>query len=115
MFKYLFSRFSFHIPPFLREVLSENGVGSYARFGSFSIVVAAIFWTTYLVIKNHALPNMGDISLFISTGVGVHYGTSQVKNVASAITGNAPNTPNMTQQQQPSVVNGGPNVAPTNQ
>lgn len=98
-------------PTFLREVLSDNGVGSYARYGSFLIVVSAIIWVTYLVVTTHTLPNMGDISLYISTGVGVHYGTSQIKTVASAITGNAPNTPSVTQQPQPPVpLVGGTNV-----
>lgn len=72
------------LPPPLREVLSENGVGSYSRYTGFLIIAFTLGWTTYLVIKNHAFPDMTGPTLFISGGAGSQYAINQIKNVAAA-------------------------------
>lgn len=70
------------LPP-LKEVLSENGVGSYARYSGFIITLSTIAWVTFLVAKNHALPDLEGPSLFIAAGQG-SYGLGQIKHVAEA-------------------------------
>jgi hypothetical protein len=83
------------LPPPLREILSEaDGTGSYSRTVGFMIVVATLGWTTYLVLHNHAFPDMTGPTLFIGGGAGTSYGLNQMKNVAAAVkTGIAPGTP----------------------
>lgn len=73
------------LPPPLREILSEaDGTGSYSRTVGFMIVVATLGWTTYLVLHNHAFPDMTGPTLFIGGGAGTQYGINQIKNVAAA-------------------------------
>lgn len=82
-FKLIMSKADKFFPPPLREILSENGVGSYSRVSSFTIVVATIFWVTYLVIHNHAMPDMAGPTAFIAGGSGSQYGLNQIKNWVS--------------------------------
>src|ERR1700735_4679541 len=73
------------LPPPLREILSEaDGTGSYSRTVGFMIIVATLAWTTYLVIKNHAFPDMTGPTMFIGGGAGSGYALNQLKNVAAA-------------------------------
>lgn len=82
------------LPPPLREILSESdGTGSYSRTVGFMIVISTLAWTTYLVLHNHAFPDMTGPTLFIGGGQTA-YASNQIKNVAAAMkTGNAPGTP----------------------
>lgn len=93
------------MPPPLREILSEaDGTGSYSRTTGFMIVLATLGWTTYLVLHNHAFPDMTGPTLFIGGGAGTQYAANQIKNVAAALkTGVAPGTP-----APPIVPTGGP-------
>jgi hypothetical protein len=75
-------RFKSIFPP-LREVLSEDGVGSYSRYTGFMLVLATIFWITYLVIRTHVLPDLEGPALFIGASQS-SYGLNQIKNVAAA-------------------------------
>lgn len=81
-----------YLPPPLREVLSENGTGSYSRVSGMLIVVATISWVTYLVIHNHAMPDMGGPTAFIAGGQ-TQYAANQIKNVVAAAQGNNPAPP----------------------
>lgn len=94
------------LPPPLREVLSENGVGSYSRYTGFLIVTFTLGWTTYLVLKNHAFPDMTGPTLFIGGGAGTQYAVNQIKNVAAAAKSGLPNntTPVAITPQAPGVV-----------
>lgn len=68
------------LPPPLREILSEpDGTGSYSRTTGFLIVLFTLGWTTYLVIKNHAFPDMTGPTLFIGGGAGSQYAINQAK------------------------------------
>lgn len=95
----------FGLPP-LKEVLSENGVGSFSRYSCFVVVVAATVWVSFLVFKNKALPDLSGLSLYVTGLVAALYGINQAKAVVSAIKGNATDTPN-----PPTNVNGGANVS----
>lgn len=69
-------------PP-LREVLSEDGIGSYSRYTGFMLVIATIFWVTYLVFRTHTLPDLEGPALFIGASQS-SYGLNQIKKVAEA-------------------------------
>jgi hypothetical protein len=73
---------------FGREVLSENGTGSASRVLAALVVVTTLFWVTYLVIRNHALPDLAGPSLFIGAGTSATYGLNQAKSIIGAIKGN---------------------------
>lgn len=79
------SKFKGFLPP-LKEVLSENGVGSYSRYSGMIIVLATIAWVTYLVIHNHAMPDMAGPTAFVAGGQ-TQYAASQVKHVVAAVKG----------------------------
>jgi hypothetical protein len=74
--------------PFLKSVFSEDGQGSYSRVASGIIVFSTIFWVTYLVIKHAVMPDLTGPAAFLSTGVGVHYGTNKMSDIVSAFKGN---------------------------
>lgn len=77
------------LPPPLREVLSENGVGSYSRYSGFLIVIATLCWVSYLVIHNKSFPDMTGPTAFIAGGQA-QYVANQVKNVVAASKGTSP-------------------------
>lgn len=70
----------------LHEALTEDGKGSCARIISFSMVMAAIAWVTYLVIHTKALPDMGGPTMWASGGA-LHYGLNKASDIAGAIKG----------------------------
>ena len=69
-------------PP-LKEVLSEDGVGSYSRYTGFLIVLATLAWITFLVVKNHAFPDMEGPTFFMAGGQA-QYAINQAKRVMAA-------------------------------
>ena len=69
-----------------KEALSEDGVGSYSRYCGAACVSAAILWVSYLVFKNHALPDLGGVSTFIASG-NAAYAANQAKKIAAAMKG----------------------------
>ncbi len=81
--KGLLSKVNKHLPPPLREILSENGVGSYSRYSGFLIILATIGWTTYLVWHNHAFPDMTGPTAFVAGGQA-QYIANQAKNMIAA-------------------------------
>lgn len=87
--KALFAR----IIAFGKEVLSENGVGSYSRIASCIITLFTCGWITYLVIVTRALPDLGGATLFVSGGVGVHYGVNKMQGIAGALKKDSPQQP----------------------
>jgi len=65
---------------FVQEIFNEeNGKTSFARIGSFISLLAGIAWVSFLVYKNHVLPDLSGVSLFI----GVPYGTNKFSSVVS--------------------------------
>lgn len=99
------------LPP-LREVLSEDGVGSYSRYSGAVIIVSTIFWITYLVFKNHALPDLDGPAIFIASGQ-TQYAANQIKGIARAMKGGNPDPAQVTVAVQTDTVNvqGGGNVS----
>lgn len=74
----------------VKGIFSESdGKASFTRIATAFLIAAAIVWVTRLVWVNHALPDFGGLTLFIST----LYGLNQAKSVASSITGNNPECP----------------------
>lgn len=73
---------------FGKQILSENGQGSYSRVASLIIVVATVTWVTALLIKHWAMPDMTGPASFMTTGVGIHYGTNKASDLISAWKGN---------------------------
>jgi hypothetical protein len=77
------------LPP-LREVLSEDGIGSYSRYLGFWTAIFIFGWISYVVVHNHALPvDMTGPGTFLVAGQSA-YAANQAKKVASAL---KPNTP----------------------
>lgn len=73
------------LPPPLREILSEaDGTGSYSRTVGFMIILTTLGLLIYLVIKNHAFPDMTGPTMFIGGGAGSGYALNQMKNIAAA-------------------------------
>jgi hypothetical protein len=69
---------------FLKSVLSEDGQGSYSRTASLIIVISTVAWITFLVVKNHAMPDMAGPASFLTTGVGIHYGTNKASDIIAS-------------------------------
>jgi len=69
-----------YLPPPLREVLSEpDGSGSYSRTSGFLIIVAVILWGSYLVIHNHAMPDLAGAAALVGSAQAA-YGVNKVMN-----------------------------------
>jgi hypothetical protein len=78
---------------YLRECISEDGVGSYSRLSGLLVVLSSIAWVSYVVIRTHSIPDLGGVTGFIAGGNSM-YAANQAKKIASAIKGTAPQTPN---------------------
>ncbi len=64
------------IPKFLTDLFQENdGKWSLSRFTSASMVLSAIVWISYVIIKSspHVLPDMTGPSIWAGGGA-THYG-----------------------------------------
>lgn len=71
---------------FLREALSEGGQGSCSRMTSLAMVLSAIIWVSYVVIRTHVIPDMGGPTMWASGGA-LHYGINKAEAIAGAIRG----------------------------
>lgn len=76
----------------IKSALSENGIGSYSRYAGAFVTVSVVGWVTYLVLKTHALPDLGGATAFLAGG-NAAYATNQAKKVAEAIKGSIPTDP----------------------
>ena len=70
---------------FIKEALSDNGVASFASMMCATVILNALLWINYLVVKNSALPDLGGITLFVTGIVGILYGIKK----AAVVTDNA--------------------------
>lgn len=75
------------LPP-LKEVLSENGTGSYSRYTGFMVVLSVIVWVSFVVFKTHIIPDLTNPGIFMTLGAGTQYGIGQVKHMIAAAKGN---------------------------
>lgn len=78
---------------FIREAFSENNTGSASRILAGMVVLSTIFWITYLVLRNHTMPDLAGPSLFIGSGTAATYGINQAKSVVGALKGNGNGDP----------------------
>lgn len=71
---------------FFKEALSEpSGTGSFSRISAGLIVVSVVTWISFLVFKNHAMPDLAGPSLFLSTGAGATYGVNKTVTALSGV------------------------------
>jgi hypothetical protein len=65
---------------FLSSTFSEaDGSASASRVLAGSTVLATLGWITYLVIKTHALPDLGGASMFVASGFS-GYGVNKLSS-----------------------------------
>ncbi len=58
---------------FIKGTFSDDdGAPSFSRCASGLILVAGIGWVTHLVLHNHTLPDLGGLTLFITSPYGVN-------------------------------------------
>ncbi len=63
---------------FLKSTFSESdGTGSASRVLAGSTILATLGWVTYLVLLNHALPDLGGAAMFVTAG-GSLYGVNKL-------------------------------------
>ncbi len=63
---------------FLKSTFSEaNGSASASRVLAGSTILATLGWVTYLVLLNHALPDLGGAAMFVTAG-GSLYGVNKL-------------------------------------
>ena len=66
---------------FLKSTFSErDGSASSTRVLAGSVVLSTLAWVTFLVIKNHALPDLSGASLFVGSGFS-GYGVNRLSEV----------------------------------
>lgn len=69
---------------FLKGIFSDNGAASYSRCASGFIVMAVVGWVSYVIFKTHTIPALDGPSMFLGTGVGVHYGSNKLPDIMGA-------------------------------
>jgi len=75
---------------FAKSIFSEpDGKASFTRIATAFLILAALIWVTRLVWQNHALPDFGGLTLFITT----LYGLNKAGALATTITENKPEQP----------------------
>lgn len=63
---------------FLKSTFSEaDGSASASRVLAGSTILATLGWVTYLVILNHALPDLGGPAMFVTSGFS-GYGVNKI-------------------------------------
>lgn len=63
---------------FTKSTFSEaDGTGSASRVLAGATVGSTLLWITYLVLRTHALPDLGGASLFVTAGFS-GYGVNKV-------------------------------------
>lgn len=72
---------------FVRSVFSDNGTGSFSRVTSFLVVASVLGWITRVVFKTNAIPDLSGAAMFLTTGVGVLYGTNKLPAIIDAVKG----------------------------
>jgi CRISPR/Cas system endoribonuclease Cas6 (RAMP superfamily) len=74
--------------PFWKTVFREaDGTASSARLLTATIIVAALLWVTFLVIKNHVMPDLQPASGFVGGTTLSLYGVNKGGSVLSDIFG----------------------------
>ena len=68
----------------IKECFSDGGQISYSRCASGVIVLACVSWVSYIVFRTRLIPDLQGVALFLSTGVGVHYGSNKLPDILSA-------------------------------
>jgi len=69
---------------YLMSVFSEaDGTGSATRVLAGLTVLATLIWVTFIVIKNHDLPDLGGASMFISAAFS-GYAINKVEKIVAA-------------------------------
>ena len=64
---------------FLKGVFSESdGTPSYGRLSSGAITLFTCAWVTHVVLKTHAIPDLGGPAMFVGVGSGAQYGVNKV-------------------------------------
>ena len=67
---------------FLRSMFSEeDGKSSFSRVATALLLLLALGWVTHLVMRNHALPDFGGLTIFISA----LYGLNKVGNAVELV------------------------------
>jgi hypothetical protein len=56
---------------FLQQLFSESGEASFSRLGAFIALGFACGWITFLVFRNHVLPSLEGITLFVAALYGL--------------------------------------------
>jgi hypothetical protein len=69
---------------FWLQVFTDHGEGSFSRVATTVTLAFCLFWTTYLVMVNRALPDFGGMSIFL----GILYGVNKAATVATAFSSN---------------------------
>ena len=90
---------------FWRSAFAEdNGSGSASRILSAATVVCSLVWISLVVWHNKAIPELGSVSAFDASVVGVLYGINKVSSKVSdtvvnyrSFTSNQPPAPGATQ------------------
>jgi len=72
----------------IKEVFMDDGKGDMGMVCLLLCVLGTIGWITYLVIKNHAMPDLTGPTTFISASGALHFASSKVDNIVSAWKGN---------------------------
>ncbi len=85
---------------FLHEALTEDGKGSCSRLMSFAMVMSAIVWVTYLILRTKVIPDMAGPTMWASGGA-LHYGVNKASEIAGAIRGTSPSASPSTSQSKP--------------
>ena len=78
------------IPPslsFLRSVFSEaDGAGSMSRIGTMLVVVFALAWVTYLVVRHDVLPDLSGLAIWVVSISTSLYGVNRLADVVQTAT-----------------------------
>jgi hypothetical protein len=62
----------------LRSIIYEaNGTGSFARTAGMVIILFALGWVTYVVVKTGAIPDLTNVVVFIMSTAGGFYGINR--------------------------------------
>ena len=69
---------------FLREVFSDDGQGSFSRVSEGVIVLAVVSWVSFVVWKNHAIPDLTGPTMFLSTSATALYGIGKIAGAFQA-------------------------------
>lgn len=73
-------------PSMFQSMLSgASGETSSARVGTLIVILSATVWVSLCVFRTHVIPDLSSLTFYVTSVIGVLYGTNKIAETVQAI------------------------------